>query len=456
MAGKQQPGNGLWADWILGESGYKDQMDSNLRFLSAAVQLVLDQSTGALPASPSNGMLVATTGSADIQARIDGAWVVVATAKKGWLGFDKALDARVEFDGTAWAVVTSGGGGGGVEEAPADGKTYGRKDESWVEVTGGGGGEGLPDAPVDGKLYGRQDAAWTEISAGTGSGADRYLVASLYAQTTPSNGVSTSSFAMKGTTIIVNTSCKLAALSVRISFEVETARYCVQVYRVNSTTFTVEEVIGTSNEVSGEGLSGEHNMIFNFGQVIGLEQGSKYVIAVVRLDSGASGACRVRSTSGSSDDVTFATVDSSKLVFDQRLSAEAGDTIATISGFIEMGFLYYTDAMILPPSAGQVKAVTAAAYTLGLADSGSYLRFTSAGSSTLTVPSNSSEALPIGTDISVEQGNTGAVSLAADAGVTINVASGFGLKTGGQYGVIHLKKVADDEWTLFGDLEVLV
>lgn len=137
MAGKQQPGNGLWADWILGESGYKTQMDSNLRFLSAAVQLVLDQSTGALPASPSNGMLVATTGSADIQARIDGAWVVVATAKKGWLGFDKARDSKVEFDGTEWVLLSTGGGGGGIPEAPSDGKVYIRKDAQWFELEAG-------------------------------------------------------------------------------------------------------------------------------------------------------------------------------------------------------------------------------------------------------------------------------------------------------------------------------
>lgn len=31
----------------------------------------------------------------------------------------------------------SGGTGGGIEEAPEDGKTYGRKDADWTEVTGG-------------------------------------------------------------------------------------------------------------------------------------------------------------------------------------------------------------------------------------------------------------------------------------------------------------------------------
>ena len=291
MAGKQQPGNNLWAGWDLGESGYKDQMDSNLRFLSAAVQLVLDQSTGALPASPTNGMLVATTGSADIQARIDGAWVTVATAKKGWLGFDKARDSKVEFDGTEWVLLTTGGGG-------------------------------LPDAPVDGKLYGRQDAAWTEVPAGTGGGI------------------------------------------------AEAPEDDAHYVRKNAQWFKL--------------LAGA-NIVF---------------------DDSVEGV----------------------------LTVEAGTA---------------------PPVVEPVKVVAAAAYTPVLADAGKYLRFTSTGSSVLTVPANASEAFPIGTDIAVEQSNTGAVSLVADAGVTINVASGFGLKTGGQFGVISLKKVATDEWTLFGNLEVL-
>lgn len=113
------------------------------------------------------------------------------------------------------------------------------------------------------------------------------------------------------------------------------------------------------------------------------------------------------------------------------------------------------EAETAAPYVEPIKVVADATYTPVLTDAGKYLRFTSTGSSVLTVPANSSEAFPIGTDIAVEQGNTGAVSLVADAGVTINVASGFDLKTGGQFGVISLKKVATDEWTLFGNLGVL-
>jgi len=43
-----------------------------------------------------------------------------------------------------------------VEEAPEDGKLYGRKDAEWEEV--------IEEAPEDGKTYGRKNADWAEIT----------------------------------------------------------------------------------------------------------------------------------------------------------------------------------------------------------------------------------------------------------------------------------------------------
>ena len=41
----------------------------------------------------------------------------------------------------SWSIQasSSGGGGGGIEEAPVDGKQYGREDAGWTEIVGGGG-----------------------------------------------------------------------------------------------------------------------------------------------------------------------------------------------------------------------------------------------------------------------------------------------------------------------------
>lgn len=47
-----------------------------------------------------------------------------------------------------------------IEEAPADGNTYGRKDNGWVIVAGGG----IPDAPADGQVYARRDNTWVKAT----------------------------------------------------------------------------------------------------------------------------------------------------------------------------------------------------------------------------------------------------------------------------------------------------
>ena len=44
-----------------------------------------------------------------------------------------------------------------VSEAPLDGETYARNNETWVSISDT---SGIPDAPVDGLMYGRQDGEW--------------------------------------------------------------------------------------------------------------------------------------------------------------------------------------------------------------------------------------------------------------------------------------------------------
>ena len=48
----------------------------------------------------------------------------------------------------------------GIPEAPVDGQTYGRQNESWSPVTGT-----FPEAPTDGQQYARQDASWQVVDA---------------------------------------------------------------------------------------------------------------------------------------------------------------------------------------------------------------------------------------------------------------------------------------------------
>ena len=98
-----------------------------------------------------------------------------------------------------------------------------------------------------------------------------------------------------------------------------------------------------------------------------------------------------------------------------------------------------------------VSAQSGAAYTAAAGDRDSYIRFTSGSAVTFTVPANSVIPLPLGSEITIEQGGAGAVTPTGAAGVTIN-RRGAVSATAGQYAVATLKKVGTDTWTLTGDL----
>lgn len=119
MAGERTlPGIGLTGFWDAG-SAYKAGMDANLRLLSALVQPVVDSSLADDPASPSDGDIHRATGdwssgaatTGQIVVRDAGAWVAI-TPSEGWEVYDAGADARLRFDGSAWATVAEGGGGG--------------------------------------------------------------------------------------------------------------------------------------------------------------------------------------------------------------------------------------------------------------------------------------------------------------------------------------------------------
>jgi hypothetical protein len=58
------------------------------------------------------------------------------------------------FMNTQWIVKD--------QDAPNDGKCYGRKNKSWQEVSD----TSYPNAPADGKIYARKDNAWWEVATG--------------------------------------------------------------------------------------------------------------------------------------------------------------------------------------------------------------------------------------------------------------------------------------------------
>jgi hypothetical protein len=90
-------------------------------------------------------------------------------------------------------------------------------------------------------------------------------------------------------------------------------------------------------------------------------------------------------------------------------------------------------------------------YTLALADAGTVVETTSASAVAVTIPPNSSVAFTIGTTIELLQYGTGALTVAAGAGVTIRSTDGL-LSARTQYSALSLRKRGINEWVLAGDL----
>ncbi len=90
---------------------------------------------------------------------------------------------------------------------------------------------------------------------------------------------------------------------------------------------------------------------------------------------------------------------------------------------------------------------TATTRTLALTDAWNYLRPNTTGAITLTVPTNTSVAFEIGTEITIRA--LGNVTLAAASGVTLNAPSGGTLNMTARM-TVTLKKVGTNEWDVIG------
>lgn len=95
-------------------------------------------------------------------------------------------------------------------------------------------------------------------------------------------------------------------------------------------------------------------------------------------------------------------------------------------------------------------AQTGTTYTLVLADAGRFLTLTNAAAITVTVPTNASEAFPVGSRVMFAQMGAGQVTFQAAGGVSLYADPG--LKIAAQYGGAELVKLATDTWVLVGRL----
>lgn len=95
-----------------------------------------------------------------------------------------------------------------------------------------------------------------------------------------------------------------------------------------------------------------------------------------------------------------------------------------------------------------LNAQTGTTYTLALTDSAKFVTLSNASAITLTVPTNSSVAFPIGTQVNIVQLGAGQVTVSTSA-----TLRGYGsrYKLIGQYAAATLIKIATDEWVIVGN-----
>jgi hypothetical protein len=92
-----------------------------------------------------------------------------------------------------------------------------------------------------------------------------------------------------------------------------------------------------------------------------------------------------------------------------------------------------------------------ASYTLSaLTERDDLIEMSNASATTLTIPLNSAVAFPIGTSLDILQTGVGQVTIAGDAGVTVNATPGLKLRT--QWSSATIFKRATNTWVVYGDL----
>ena len=91
-----------------------------------------------------------------------------------------------------------------------------------------------------------------------------------------------------------------------------------------------------------------------------------------------------------------------------------------------------------------------APHTLVLSDKDKLIEMNSSSANTLTVPLNSAQAFPVGSQVNILQVGTGQTTVAATSGVTINATPGLKLRA--QWSSATLIKRAENVWVLVGDL----
>ena len=130
-------------------------------------------------------------------------------------------------------------------------------------------------------------------------------------------------------------------------------------------------------------------------------------------------------------------------------------TEATGIGFTGGGIssVSTTGDLVTVTIGGGTAAQKTANYTLALSDSNGSVEMSSASTTTVTVPLNSSVPFLSGASVQILRGGTGEVGITGASGTTLRSAQNFS-NLNYQYSTATLTKTATNTWYLSGDLKV--
>jgi hypothetical protein len=149
------------------------------------------------------------------------------------------------------------------------------------------------------------------------------------------------------------------------------------------------------------------------------------------------------------DDANFASTVTTSLGLKAPLNAPTFTGTVTVAA-AGVAFTDGTQTKEGVPSRTPIIQKTAS-YTLSaLTERDSMIEVASSSATTITIPANSAVAYPVGTSLDILQTSTGQVTIAADAGVTVNATPGLKLRT--QWSSATLFKRAENVWVVYGDL----
>lgn len=166
-------------------------------------------------------------------------------------------------------------------------------------------------------------------------------------------------------------------------------------------------------------------------------------VTAAKLADGAVTAAKLAEDAVTSQKLAGGAVGTSKLadgaVTAAKLAAGLLDSKADLSG-----------GKVKPEQLSRARVNTSSSRTLALTDAGKALYCANSSAITLTVPANSSVALPIGTEIRIFREGAGMVNIAAGSGVTL-LCPGAAAKIASRYGSVLLKKWDANVWSLEGE-----